>query len=438
VTKPSNTPSQEVATLMITLVTYLLHVISIQQKIIAYLFAVLTGKSMARHAYDEPLDKPYRKLQVDEMPKIEIPEKYRYQDLLDAYLLEHGKPLNPVKRHQNSKARVPDTMQCPRCGAPYTYLYDNTGGRGQFKCKVCACCFNYQNVYSKAAILKCPHCNKTLDPIKERKDYDIFKCRNNDCPFYQRNLAAMSPAEKMRFRAEPHLFKVRYIYRQFHFDYKPLAASSPVLPKVDLAKIHVSPHTLGLILTYHVNYGLSARRTAGLMRDVHGLSISHQSILNYADAVAKMVKPFVDHFPYELSDQFCGDETYIRVGGRWHYLFFFFDAVKKIILSYPVFPHRDTLSAIKALDEVLMKFKSLPDDLTFVVDGNPIYLLAQHFFAQHGIHFDVLRVIGLTNEDPVSEEYRPLNRSLNVSIARLRATTVRLMGSSHHPVRSLL
>jgi transposase-like protein len=126
------------------------------------------------------------------------------------------------------------------------------------------------------------------------------------------------------------------------------------------------------------------------------------------------------------------------VGGRWHYLFFFFDAVKKIILSYPVFPHRDTLSAIKALDEVLMKFKSLPDDLTFVVDGNPIYLLAQHFFAQHGIHFDVLRVIGLTNEDPVSEEYRPLNRSLNVSIARLRATTVRLMGSSHHPVRSLL
>lgn len=119
--------------------------------------------------------------------------------------------------------------------------------------------------------------------------------------------------------------------------------------------------TLGLILTCYVNYGLSARRTAGLMKDVHNVSISYQTVLNYADAVAKMVKPFVDHFPYELSDQFCGDETYIRVGGKWHYLFFFFDAVKKVILSYPVSPKRDTLSAIKALDEVLVKLKDIPE-----------------------------------------------------------------------------
>ncbi|MBL4953702.1 DDE-type integrase/transposase/recombinase [Neobacillus sp. YIM B02564] len=48
--------------------------------------------------------------------------------------------------------------------------------------------------------------------------------------------------------------------------------------------------------------------------------------------------------------------------------------------------------------------------LTFVVDGNPIYLLAQHFFAQHDIHFDIKQVIGLTNEDPVSTEYRPLKQ----------------------------
>lgn len=45
-----------------------------------------------------------------------------------------------------------------------------------------------------------------------------------------------------------------------------------------------------------------------------------------------------------------------------------------------------------------------------MVDGNPIYLPAQHFFAQHGIHFDVHQVMGLTNEDPVSKEYRPLKQ----------------------------
>lgn len=396
--------------MMVTWFTYLLHVISVQQKIITYLIGVVTGKSMARSAYEEPVRKPYRKLQVDAMPKIEIPEKLHYGDLLQAHLREKGKPLRPVQRRANSQARVPNTLSCPRCGAPHTFLYDNTGGRGQFKCKVCACCFNFKNYYSKTAILKCPHCDKTLERIKQRKDFDIFKCKNNACPFYQRNLKAMTPAEKKQFRADPHDFKVRYIYRQFNFDYKPLAPSSPVVPKVDLSKVYASPHTLGLILTYHVNYGLSARKTAGLMRDVHNVSISHQTVLNYADAVAKIMKPFVDHFPYELSDQFCGDETYIRVGGKWHYLFFFFDAVKKVILAYPVSPKRDTLSAIKALDEVLMKLKNIPDTLRFVVDGNPIYLLAQHFFAGHGIHFDVHQVIGLTNEDPVSKEYRPLKQ----------------------------
>jgi hypothetical protein len=59
---------------------------------------------------------------------------------------------------------------------------------------------------------------------------------------------------------------------------------------------------------------------------------------------------------------------------------------------------------------VLQKFKTIPEELMFVVDGNPIYILAQHFFAQHGIHFDIHKVIGLTNDDPVSEEYRPLKQ----------------------------
>lgn len=59
------------------------------------------------------------------------------------------------------------------------------------------------------------------------------------------------------------------------------------------------------------------------------MSISHQTIINYANRVTLIVKPFIDHFPYELSGSFCGDETYIRVKGRWHYLFFMLDAVKK-------------------------------------------------------------------------------------------------------------
>ncbi|PJW16815.1 DDE-type integrase/transposase/recombinase [Geobacillus sp. WSUCF-018B] len=392
------------------LLAYLLEIIKSQHQIIVYLIGALLGKSLSRKDMDEPVRKPYRKLQVDDLPIIDVPETLDYRQLLADYEARHGRPLPPIQRRDNAKHRVPDSLTCPRCQAPSSYLYANNGGKGQYQCKVCQCRFNHRNRFKKQAVFRCPHCFQTLEKIKERKNYYIYKCKNNDCPFYQKNLRRMSQKERQRFQQNPQAFKVRYRFREFLFDFQPLAPSSPKKPKVDLSRLAVSSHTLGLVLTYYVNYGMSSRQTAGIMKDVHGVSISHQTVLNYANSVALMIQPFVDQFPYELSGSFCGDETYIRVKGRWHYLFFMFDAVKKVVLSYRVSPHRDALSAIRAIDDVLRKLPSIPDDLSFVVDGNPIYLLAQHFFAQHGIPFDVRQVIGLTNEDPVSEEFRALKQ----------------------------
>ena len=392
------------------LLAYLLEIIKTQYQIIIYLMGALIGKSLTNVDDEEPVRKPYQKLQVDELPVIETLPRLDYRQLLAEYEQKHGRPLKPIQRRANAKTTVPDRLTCPQCQAPSAYLYANNGGKGQYQCKVCNGRFNHRSRFAKQVIMRCPHCLKTLEKIKERKDYHIYKCKNDDCSFYQTNLRRMNASERKRFKQKPHAFKVRYLYREFLFDFRPLAPSSPKKPKVDLSRLSVSSHTLGLILTYHVNYGMSSRKTAGVMKDVHGVSISHQTIINYANRVALIVKPFIDHFPYELSGSFCGDETYIRVKGRWHYLFFMLDAVKKIVLSYRVSPHRDTLSAIRAMDDILQKLPSIPEALSLVVDGNPIYLLAQHFFAQHGIHFDVRQVIGLTNEDPVSEEFRPLKQ----------------------------
>jgi transposase-like protein len=358
---------------------------------------------------DKPVNKPYRKLQIDELPILEL-EKLDYRQLLVDYFLKHNKNLKPVKPHKNSKSIVPSNITCPKCSAPHIYLYDNTGGRGQYLCKVCRTTFNKKNRFSKSAVLRCPHCLHVLVKIKKRNEFDVYKCKNRKCSFYLNNLKSMSKQDRKEFKENPQDFKLHYIYRAFNFDYKPLSKESPILPKVDLSKLYCNTHTLGLILTFHVNYGMSARKTACIMKDIYGVNISHQTILNYCEAVATVVKPFIDNFNYSLSNSFCGDETYIKVNGKWQYIFFFFDAVKKIILSYRVSPNRDTLSAVKALDDVLSKLPSIPDDLTFVVDGNPIYLLAMHYFAQHDIHFNVEQVIGLTNDDPVSKELRPLKQ----------------------------
>src|SRR6056297_481250 len=43
--------------------------------------------------------------------------------------------------------------------------------------------------YYKIISFNPPHCNKTLEKIKIRKDFNIYKCKNNYCSFYQYNLA---------------------------------------------------------------------------------------------------------------------------------------------------------------------------------------------------------------------------------------------------------
>lgn len=277
-------------------------------------------------------------------------------------------------------------------------------------CKICEFTFGSRTDYLKNVVLRCPHCNRALELIKKRKDFNVFKCKNYECSFYLSNLKNLTPQERERYAEDPQAFKLHYIYREFTICLRPLSKEPPVMPDVDLSKIHSSPHVLGLILSYYVNYGMSSRLVASIMRDIHGVNISHQTVINYGNSAAMILKPFVDNYDYPLTSSICGDETYIKVNGKWHYVFFIFDAIKKIITSHHVSPTRDTIAAIKAIDDTLSKYKEIPEDLNLVFDGNPIYLLAQHFFASHGIHFDVTQVIGLTNDDPVSAEYRPLKQ----------------------------
>lgn len=357
---------------------------------------------------EQPVDRPYNKFKVDPMPIIKNFEVKNYRELLEDYLQKTGKPLAQIRRRKSNT--VPENLICPYCQATHEYLYDNNGGKGQFQCKVCGSCFDINKSKPKQVIFFCPFCGHTLEHKKERKQFNVHKCTNNHCPFYTDNLAALSKDEYQLYLEEPFRFKLRYIYREFITEFKPLQKTA-YMPEVrDLSRIHASSHTLGLVLTYNINFGLSTRMTASLMKEVHGLKISHGTVSNYANAAAILIKPFVDTFDYKPTSRICGDETYIRVKGAWHYVHFVMDAVKKNILAYPVSPKRDTMAAIQALDDTLSKFEEIPDNLKLVFDGNPTYLLAQHFFAQHDIFFDMKQVIGLKNEDPVSIEYRPLKQ----------------------------
>ena len=168
---------------------------------------------------------------------------------------------------------------------------------------------------------------------------------------------------------------------------------------------------MGLCLTYMVNCGLSTRKTRDVMREVHGVKISHTQIASYATTAAYCVKPFVDSYDYKPTNYLAADETYTKVKGVKRYVWLVMDAIKKSILGYRSSDSRDTSHCILTMRMAFDKFKEFPGKaLKFVADGYTAYKLAEQQFKLHGMDFDVTQVIGLTNDDPVSTEYRWLKQ----------------------------
>jgi transposase-like protein len=233
--------------------------------------------------------------------------------------------------------------------------------------------------------------------------------------------------EKLLQKLRLSQFKLRYQYREYHFQPAQLAPSAPHRPAVDLARIHRSSDLLGLVLAFHISFALSARKTALVLRQVFGVPLSYQSVLNYAQAAAYYCHAFNLRHKGPLSDTATGDETYIRVAGKHQYTFFFLDPQTHAITSYHVAAERDALAATVALGEAA---RTRPQDqaFRFITDGNPSYQAGVHFLNAHRSAsqppHSLRQVIGLENLDPVSTEFRPFKQLIE-----------RLNRTYKHPVR---
>ena len=172
---------------------------------------------------------------------------------------------------------------------------------------------------------------------------------------------------------------------------------------------------MSLCLTLHINLSLSLRKTAWALQDLYGISISHQQVANYCRTAALCVKPFVDHFDYRKSDTFVADETYIKVRGVKGYVWFIMDAVSRSIIGYRVSDTRAVGPCILAMRMAFRGLEKLPEKFRFIADGYSAYLLAaQQFALKFGkpFTFVITQVIGLTNDDAVSKEFRPFKQMI--------------------------
>lgn len=411
---------------MVKIISLIIHFLNIFRKLL-YKFECFLLKFLPNDPDSNPLSDAYRRFKVHPLPVIEPDHlPISFDEAKACYEAKYNKPLKPVFRHKGKDYPSKGTV-CPHCGATHEYLSFNNGQKkSQIRCKVCEKTFSTEKSYSQQIVRKCPHCGCKLSFIRSRSTFDIYKCTNPKCPHYKNELKKLSKEDKKKYKQNPSAFSLHYITRVFNASLDKLESIQlKIAPsKIDLSRIRNSKHVLGLVLTYYINYGLSLRKTALILYEVHDIRLSHQTVANYAQAASHLLFPWMDNFKHDLNSYQCGDETYVKVLGKKAYVFFMCDVRKKIITSYRIYMKRDTFSAIDAFYSVLRKFREVPENLEFVVDGNPIYKAAQQYFQLKRIFFKVTQVIGLTNDDPVSKEHRPakqiierLNRTFQYSYA---------------------
>jgi len=365
---------------------------------------------LGQMAYDDIHSPAYQKFKTDRLPAIVKFQKQDYRLLIPYFEWRYGKKLRPIA-HRGGRA-VGEDVCCPRCEAPHMFIYDNNGGRGAFKCKVCGQCFVSGIVAANPLVLACPYCGKMLQPVKKRKHFTVHKCVSLSCSYYAsglKKLPANLPGD------ERHKYKLHYIYREFRYNFFDMDMDSLPDNASSLKFSTKSAHIMGLCLTYHVNLSLSLRKTSQALKDIHNINVSHTMVANYARTAAAVIKPFVDHYPYERSDTFIGDETYIKVRGVKGFVWFIMDAVSRSIIGYRVSADRATGSCIMAMRMAFNGLKQLPKAFKFIADGYSVYPLAAQQFElrEHDpLKFEITPVIGLTNNDAVSTLFRPFKQKI--------------------------
>ena len=397
------------------IIMYLIQLIQYQYKVIGQLFNFICRYiPLKQWAFDDSHSPKYHKFKIDQLPKIiNYKQEWNWTDLISYYEQRYGKTIRPVFRH--GECNVPEDCRCFSCNAPYQYLMWNDGKKqSQLLCKVCQSRFNpnSESRFTKTHVLKCPHCNHTLEHRKDRKHFIIHKCINKKCPYYLHNLKKV---DKSDLEENKYKYKLHYIYREFQIDFFKMDLNS--LPKnaSSLKFSKFDQNVMGLCLSYRVNLGLSLRKTAHALYEIHGIKISHQQVANYCKTAALCVKPFVDRYPYEKGTTYTADETYIKVRGIKGFIWFIMDAASRVIIGYQISDNRGVGPCIMAMRMAFQHLKELPEKFRFIADAYSAYpLAAQQFFRKYGekFKFDITQVVGLTNDDAVSKEFRPFKQMI--------------------------
>ncbi|MED1287831.1 IS6 family transposase, partial [Bacillus mycoides] len=83
---------------------------------------------------------------------------------------------------------------------------------------------------------------------------------------------------------------------------------------------HYQPDIILLTVRWYLRYNLSFRDLVEMMEE-RGLSIAHTTIMRWVHQYSPELDKRVRRYLKKTKDSWRGDETYVKVKGKWMYLY---------------------------------------------------------------------------------------------------------------------
>jgi transposase, IS6 family len=155
---------------------------------------------------------------------------------------------------------------------------------------------------------------------------------------------------------------------------RPRAARPPV-DRSAFAGFRFPPEVITLAVRWYLRYGLSYRDAEELLAE-RGVEVDHVTVYRW---VQRFTPLFADARPvrHATGDRWFVDETYVKVAGRWRYLYRAVDQYGQII-DVLLSEQRDTAAARQFFTRAL-RYGPAPVDVTTDKAGPYLRVLDERF-----------------------------------------------------------
>jgi transposase-like protein len=118
------------------------------------------------------------------------------------------------------------------------------------------------------------------------------------------------------------------------------------------------PDVIVLAVRWYLRFGLSYRDVEELLTE-RGVEVDHVTIYRWVQRFTPLLADAARPCRHRVGDRWFVDETYVKVGGRWRYVYRAIDQFGQVIDVY-VSPRRDAMAAHRFFERAIATTKVAP------------------------------------------------------------------------------